>query len=346
MRTTWSIAFSLLLCSGPLSHAQTLDEKLAKLHQEVSANFRANPVPGLPAPQMIAGDLFAIALKSYCGLLQSDSASEVSNLDRFSIVDFNQGPKTARLFVYDVPSRRMVRTTWTSHGAKSDYSLYLRISDTTFSQVGTLNEPITSFDPSLPLFFSNQPESGQSSIGMAVAKPTTYWSDKVWSGVPQGHSVRLVGVDGKLNDQLMSRGVVIHGFDFDPKDFPRFGAPNSLGCVMVDRSISAEVMNEMMGGPVMLYHDRLFPEDNEEAYRSQLEEVARMKSDISRNLRTLGAKYRWSEKAIAANEARLTARLAPLRQKIESVYRYFKNDSRFITFEPKDPEACAKSLGI
>jgi hypothetical protein len=340
---------ALLLFSAwmPVSHADAgLDARLEKLYADVGSHFHPSSEPGLPAPGMMAKDLFLIALKSYCGLLESPDAKYITDPGRFSMVDYNQDSKTPRLFVYDVRNRRMIRNTWVSHATQSSLAIYFRIGNTDFSQLNTLNEEILSFRAGPPVFFGDIPNTPVSPVGMTVAEPTSYESKRRYWGGLQGTSVRLIGVDGALNANLHKRGVDLHGFNFHINDFSKVGAPESLSCVMIDSSIAIDVMNEMMGGPVMLYHDRLFPEINEQIHQAQLRELSQMGEQIVRRLRALGAKYGWSEAGIARNAAALKARLEPVRAETERTYRYFKNGSRYITFEPQDPRRCEQVLGI
>lgn len=329
---------------APARADDDLDTRLAGLHAQVAAQFQAESVPGLPAPQMMPEDLFSIAMKSYCGLMESDRGDEVSNPDHFSIVDYTMGGKVARLFIYDVSSKRFIRNTWTSHGSNSSMYFYHSLAGLNLVPRGEL---AVGYHSESPMFFSNVPESGQSSVGMAIAANETYESEKVYAGIPVGTAVRMKGVDGGLNDKLLDRGMVIHGYPFNRDGkFGQNGAPSSAGCVMVDNSIAAQVRREMMGGPVMLYHDRLFPDNNEYYYRQDMAEMARLDREISLNLRTFAVRYSLAPAAVARAEKELKKELAGFKAKAVATYKYFKRDSKFITFDPRNPKMCAKRLGI
>ncbi|QLH43528.1 MAG: murein L,D-transpeptidase catalytic domain family protein [Coxiellaceae bacterium] len=91
-------------------------------------------------------------------------------------------------------------------------------------------------------YFSNKPQSKQSSIGLFQT-----------NGTYQGHnglSLRLIGLDVGFNDKAASRDIVIHGAWYVSDDFvKRFGRlGTSWGCPAVSKTVVGPLINTIKDG--------------------------------------------------------------------------------------------------
>jgi hypothetical protein len=154
----------------------------------------------LPTNDFISYSVFNKALR---GFAKIKAARKLSDETLLTIVDFDLHARQRRFFVIDIERRKVLFATWTSHATNSD-------PDST----------------GIPTIFSNVPKSLTSSIGFMLTSNSYYGQ---W-----GYSMRLIGLDPKLNSSVLSRAVVIHqngGIDLQTI---KWGNPaTSWGCLML-----------------------------------------------------------------------------------------------------------------
>jgi hypothetical protein len=116
---------------------------------------------------------FNYAIKGYTYLL---SAGKITNSRVLSIIDFTLPSYTKRLFVIDLEKCAVLFNTYVAHGRNS-------------------GEAVASE-------FSNDMHSFKSSLGFYITS-TTYKGK-------HGYSLRLEGEEEGINDNALSRGIVMH----------------------------------------------------------------------------------------------------------------------------------------
>jgi hypothetical protein len=141
-----------------------------------------------------------------------------------AIVDFSLPSTQKRLFVIDIKNSRLLFNTLVSHGRNS----------------GKLNA--TSF--------SNAINSHKSSLGF-------YITDNTYIG-EHGLSLRLKGTEKGINDNAMSRAIVMHGASYVNEDFAENQGyiGRSFGCPAIPDEIHEEVIKALKGGTCLfIYSD-------------------------------------------------------------------------------------------
>jgi len=154
--------------------------------------------------------------QAFYGYLNLAEHGKITNRRYLTICDFSLSSNENRLWVVDIPNKKVVINTMVAHGAATGEE-YARQ-------------------------FSNIPESHQSSLGFFVTKQT-------YSGA-HGYSLRLAGVDGHFNNNAESRDIVIHGADYVSKEFAgahkRIG--RSWGCPAVNTKIAKPLIDRVKNG--------------------------------------------------------------------------------------------------
>lgn len=143
-----------------------------------------------------------------------------------TVIDYSIPSNQRRLWVFDLKNNKTLFNTWVSHGRNS----------------GDLNA--TSF--------SNSPGSLKSSIGVFV-------TDEPYIG-NNGYSLRLRGLEHGVNDNALSRAIVIHGARYVNADtistYGRIG--RSWGCPAVSTGLAKPLINTIKEKSVVFayYPDR------------------------------------------------------------------------------------------
>jgi hypothetical protein len=146
------------------------------------------------------------------------------SLGILTVIDYTRPSTEPRLWVLDVPQRRLLHRELVAHGRGSGELYATR--------------------------FSNEPGSKASSLGLFVTADA-------YEGV-HGRSLRLHGVEPGINDQAYDRAVVVHGADYVSLDFAaeagqgRIG--RSHGCPALPVACAARVIDTIQGGtPLFAY---------------------------------------------------------------------------------------------
>lgn len=140
-----------------------------------------------------------------------------------TVIDYSVPSTDERLWVFDVPSGRLLFKELVAHGRNTGENM------------------ATSF--------SNVMNSRQSSLGLFVTRDTYVGSN--------GYSLRLDGLDKGINDRARSRAIVIHGADYVDLTVARTQGRlgRSLGCPAVRPEISARLIDAIKeGGLVFAYY--------------------------------------------------------------------------------------------
>jgi hypothetical protein len=118
-----------------------------------------------------------------------------------TVIDYSLPSNIPRLFVYEIETKKIILNVNVAHG---------RASGIQYAQS-----------------FSNEPSSFKSSLGF-------FRIGSIYTG-KHGTSVRLEGLEPGINDNALSRGIVIHAADYVSDSFIRSQgrAGRSLGCPAV-----------------------------------------------------------------------------------------------------------------
>lgn len=153
----------------------------------------------------------------------------VNNPTILTIVDFTKPSTDKRLWVIDLKSGKTLMNLHTTHGSGSG-DLYAT-------------------------HFSNRPGSNQSSLG--VYKTLNTYGGK------HGLSVRLQGLEPGVNNNALSRAIVVHSANYATPSFiaAHHQAGRSWGCFAIDPAKSAQFINLTKNGTVLFAYAK--PEDRD-----------------------------------------------------------------------------------
>lgn len=136
-----------------------------------------------------------------------------SSAERLAVIDFSRSSNEPRLWVFDLSRQRLLFRELVSHGQ------------------GTGDERA--------LWFSNTPDSHQSSLGLFRTLNSYDGSN--------GYSLRLEGLEPGVNDRAFERAIVIHGADYVSESFieenGRLG--RSYGCPAVRQEVAQPLIDSI-----------------------------------------------------------------------------------------------------
>ncbi len=147
-----------------------------------------------------------------------------TDLFTYGVIDFSMPSTERRFFIMDLARGEMIFDEYVTHGEGS----------------GDPN------DITMASAFSNIDGSHMSSLGMVRAAETYVGA--------HGYSLRLDGLDGTYNDAVRDRAIVIHPAEYATEDFVNtYGyLGRSWGCPAVDPDISADLIDTLAGGALVL----------------------------------------------------------------------------------------------
>lgn len=167
-------------------------------------------------------DVFQKALTGYTNLTSSDPSALKRPI--ITVVDFSKPSTEKRFWVIDLTAKKLLYSTWVSHGQGSGQ----KMAET----------------------FSNEPNSYQSSLGF-------YKTAEIYYG-KHGRSLKLDGLDKGFNDKARERAIVIHGADYANEDFikktGRLG--RSQGCPALPLNLSREIIDNIEGNTLMFIYGK------------------------------------------------------------------------------------------
>ncbi len=144
------------------------------------------------------------------------SLGKLNNDNILSIVDFSLPSSQKRLFVIDMENFKVLFNTYVAHGRNSGKEYANK--------------------------FSNNPSSFKSSLGFYITKGT-------YNG-EHGFSLQLEGEEKGINDNALSRAIVIHCADYVDESFVRSQGyiGRSLGCPALPKEYSKPIIETIKDG--------------------------------------------------------------------------------------------------
>ena len=141
---------------------------------------------------------------------------KLKNQNLLSIIDFSLPSSKKRLFVLDLKNYKLLFVTYVAHGRNSGVEF--------------------------AFYFSNVPESNQSSVGFYTTKGT-------YSGA-HGYSLRLDGFEKGFNDKAEERDIVIHSADYVSENLIHAQGfiGRSLGCPALSPDIYKKIIDRIKDG--------------------------------------------------------------------------------------------------
>ncbi len=139
--------------------------------------------------------------------------------DILTIVDYSQPSVMKRMYVIDLKTNRLLMKIWVAHGHNT----------------GNLTS----------LYFSNQPESRESSLGIFI-------TEGVYRG-SHGESMIINGIEKNINDNAKNRRLVVHAAPYVSEEFARVTGRmgRSFGCLAVNPEDLPELINLTKDGSVI-----------------------------------------------------------------------------------------------
>ncbi len=156
----------------------------------------------------VSDNVFEYALNGY-SILQSEGL--LINDSLITIIDYSKPSSEERLFVIDIKNCKICIKSLVAHGKAS----------------GEL----------FPEYFSNIPQSHQSSLGFFV-------TDQPYSG-KNGYSLKLIGIEKNINDNAETRAIAFHGANYVSyeylSEYGRLG--RSFGCPALPPDKNHEIID-------------------------------------------------------------------------------------------------------
>ena len=191
------LPFGALLLFAVASNASAAEDVAPLLQQ----------APGLRA------DVLRLALDA---AHRAEDRGLVQRRDLLTVIDYSLPSSQPRLFVFDLPSKRLLFRELVAHGKNSG------------ADVATA--------------FSNSPGSLETSLGLFVTADT-------YEG-HNGYSLRLKGLEEGVNDMAWDRAIVLHGAAYVSREaikaLGRLG--RSWGCPAVSSVMAKKIIDTIRGG--------------------------------------------------------------------------------------------------
>lgn len=158
---------------------------------------------------------YTIFKKAYKGYMQIPDKRE----GLLTIIDYTKPSNVERFFVLDLNKRKVVYSTYVTHGKNSGLTSALN--------------------------FSNNKNSYMSSLGF-------YMTNDSYVG-NNGYSLRLKGLEAGINSNALSRNIVVHGADYAEPDFiEKYGfLGRSEGCPAIPTTVSRDVIDSIKDRTVL-----------------------------------------------------------------------------------------------
>lgn len=201
-------------------HAACVDEPSKAL-----VSTLLGQAPGLHA------DALRLALDSTGCAVQR---GQVRRNNLLTVIDYSIRSSEPRLFVFDLGARKLLFRELCAHGKAS-------------------GGDITNF-------FSNEPGSEASSLGLFVTEDTYVGHN--------GYSLRLRGLEEGVNDMALDRAIVLHGAYYVSREairvLGRLG--RSWGCPAVRSEIAHKLIDTIRGGSAIFAY---YPQKHADATQAQ-----------------------------------------------------------------------------
>lgn len=167
----------------------------------------------------LSREAFDNAIVGYEHLQES---GRIKNPDVLSIIDFSLPSTKKRLFVIDLKNKLLLFNTLVSHGRNSGKE---------FANA-----------------FSNKMNSFKSSLGFYVTGDT-------YTG-EHGYSLRLEGEEAGINDNALSRGIVMHSANYVNDNLGKLQGyiGRSLGCPAIPENVHRKVISSIRNGTCLFLY--------------------------------------------------------------------------------------------
>jgi hypothetical protein len=167
----------------------------------------------------LSKEAFNYAMK---GKDRLEKEGKLANTDLLTIVDFSLTSSKKRLFVIDLKNGKVLFNTLVSHGRNSGTAVATE--------------------------FSNAPESFKSSLGFYVTGET-------YKG-EHGYSLRLQGEEAGINDNALSRGIVMHSAAYvnDKLASLQGYIGRSLGCPAIPEKVHKMIIEQIRNGTCLFLY--------------------------------------------------------------------------------------------
>lgn len=176
------------------------------IHEMFRDDARNNAIPLTPIQLSKLPDAYFLEKKPFylamAGRERLLKAGKIKNHPILAVVDFSRHGRNRRMFIMDIQKGEVLINTYTSHAyaTDSDRDGY---ADT----------------------FSNVSGSEKTSVGF-MSSDVTYYGN-------YGYSMRMRGLDPKLNSNVLARAVVVHGYGgMDAQQASWGNVSASQGCLM------------------------------------------------------------------------------------------------------------------
>ena len=158
-------------------------------------------------------NVFDLALSAASCAVRSGAVEHPQTL---TVIDYSKPSDQKRLWVFDLTKGELMYEELVAHGQ------------------GSGAERST--------FFSNEPETHRSSLGLFVTD-TTYVGKN-------GYSLRMDGLDQGINDRARERAIVVHGAPYVSDEFVKANGRlgRSWGCPALRNDIAREIIDRIKGG--------------------------------------------------------------------------------------------------
>lgn len=167
----------------------------------------------------LSHDAFIYAYQGYRYLR---AQNKLKNDETLTILDFGLPSSAKRMFVIDMENQKVLYNTYVAHGRNSGREYAKE--------------------------FSNEPESFKSSLGFYITKGT-------YSG-KHGYSLQLNGEEKGINDNAMSRAIVIHSADYVNKNLIKQQGyiGRSLGCPALPKEVYKPIIQKIKDGSCLFIY--------------------------------------------------------------------------------------------
>lgn len=167
----------------------------------------------------IQEDIFRFAFKGFSKLSEAGRLNADSIL---TIIDFSRSSREKRMFVIDLKEKKLLFNTVVAHGRNTGEE-YARS-------------------------FSNKLNSHQSSLGFYVTRSPYNGSN--------GYSLALDGMEKGVNDNAMSRAIVMHGAEYANESIIKVKGylGRSFGCPALPTSVNKKVIDKIKQGSCLFIY--------------------------------------------------------------------------------------------
>ncbi|CAL1519875.1 murein L,D-transpeptidase catalytic domain family protein [Chitinophaga sp. MM2321] len=204
----------------------TTTNKKAAVAQPATPTITTDSVQQISLYDSMRLDTSGLSKEAFESALQGfehlEEKGRIRNADVISIIDFSLPSARKRLFVIDLKNKLLLFNTLVSHGRNS----------------GAANANT----------FSNKMNSFKSSLGFFVTGDT-YIGE-------HGYSLRLEGEEEGINDNALSRGIVMHSAAYVNESLARSQGyiGRSLGCPAIPENIHRKVIERIRNGTCLFLY--------------------------------------------------------------------------------------------